>query len=521
MLARGTLVLTAIALLLLCSQAAAGTPELVVEFPRTAGTVGDRFPMTINATGADSGNWESIPLQEQIGPFHVLDGAWRKLDHPDGDDAWVWSGNLAAYEPGDLELPAFAVRFRLADEVLEATTEPFAVTIESVLAEEGQDAELADLKGPAAVNPDYGALFLALAVLAGLFGAAGSVWWIQRRLAGKLAAVPQPADPFQRMPPHEWAYQALQDLLRSGRADPEHAGPFFQEIARILKLYLGGRFRIELLECTTSEVAPLLGQAGAGEDPIRKAERILLGCDMVKFAGHRPDPAAFRTTVEEAYALGFSDAPVPASELRVISYVLPQTAETCADQRQEKVVPAERWARSRFHGEEFNCDLRLHLAATLNRAGFPAVAPERLPGFAYRQSECFGLASNWSERHAAFIAGHGTFSLSDAMITRWGKAVRFGSVVCRIDLPATERAYGEDLHAWCLWYAKGTCGACAKRCPADAITTDGGHDKPACFSYIRETTAPYATRTYGTGATPCGLCQVKIPCESRVPPALS
>lgn len=243
-----------------------------------------------------------------------------------------------------------------------------------------------------------------------------------------------------------------------------------------------------------------------GDDPLYLRHKELIG--------------PFLWTPEEAFALAFPDSAVPASELRVISYLLPQTTATKADQRLEQEMPTERWARSRFHGEEFNCELRLHLAEALTRAGHPAVAPERLPGFGYQQSERFGLASNWSERHAAFIAGLGTFSLSDAMITRWGKAVRFGSVVAQIDLPASERSYGDDLHAWCLWYAKGTCGACAKRCPADAITTGSGHDKQACFTYIRGTTAPYATRTYGTGATPCGLCQVKIPCESQVPQAL-
>ena len=228
----------------------------------------------------------------------------------------------------------------------------------------------------------------------------------------------------------------------------------------------------------------------------------------------------FLWTPEEAYAIAYPAAPVAATELRVISYVLPQTEATRSDQRQQAEMPAERWARSRFHGEEFNCELRLHLAKKLSKNGFPAVAPERLPGFAYQQSERFGIASNWSERHAAFIAGHGTFGLSDGLITRFGKAVRFGSVVVKADLSVSPRAYGDDHQAWCLWYAKGKCGACAHRCPADAITTEEGHLKPACFSYIREVTAPYATETYGTGATPCGLCQVKIPCEAKVPPAL-
>ncbi len=243
-----------------------------------------------------------------------------------------------------------------------------------------------------------------------------------------------------------------------------------------------------------------------GDDPLFEHIKDLIG--------------PFHWTPEEAYALAFPEHPAPARDLRVISYLLPQTQATRAEQRLEQKMPAERWARSRFHGEEFNCELRLHLAEALSSAGYPSVAPERLPGFAYQQSERFGLASNWSERHAAFIAGQGTFSLSDAMITRWGKAVRFGSVVSPINLPVTERAYGDNFQAWCLWYAKGTCGACAKRCPADAISTSDGHDKQACFSYIRETTAPYATKTYGTGATPCGLCQVKIPCESQVPEGL-
>jgi epoxyqueuosine reductase QueG len=228
----------------------------------------------------------------------------------------------------------------------------------------------------------------------------------------------------------------------------------------------------------------------------------------------------FYWTPAEAYALVYPADPVPASELRVVSYLLPQTPQTRADQRQEKTHPAERWARSRFYGEQFNCELRLHLAATLSSAGFPAVAPERLPEFDYRQSERFGFASNWSERHTAFIAGLGTFGLSDGLITRWGKAVRLGSVVSRIDLPLTARAYGEDHQAWCLWYAKGTCGACTRRCPAAAITTAAGHDKKACHRYIREVTAPYASEKYGTGATPCGLCQVRIPCEAQVPAAL-
>lgn len=227
------------------------------------------------------------------------------------------------------------------------------------------------------------------------------------------------------------------------------------------------------------------------------------------------DLAPFYWTPEQAFRLAFPDDPATAEELSIVSWVLPQTAATRADQGQEEKLPAERWVRSRDFGERFNCALRLHLAAALTTAGYPAVAPERLPEFGIQRSERFGLASNWSERHTAHAAGLGTFGLSDGLITPRGKAVRVGSVIARIDLPSTPQTY-DNHQAWCLWYAKGTCGECARRCPADAIS-DTGHDKDKCFKYIQQVTAPYAQKEFGTEATPCGLCQVHIPCEARIP----
>lgn len=246
--------------------------------------------------------------------------------------------------------------------------------------------------------------------------------------------------------------------------------------------------------------APLVGFA-RGDDPL--------------FRRFKDDIGPFYWLPEEAWKMKFPDEEIAAADLGVVVYVLPQTAATRSEQKLATEVPAERWARSRDFGEKFNCALRLHLADSLTAAGFPAVAPERLPGFDYRKSDNFGIASNWSERHTAYVAGLGTFGLSDGLITPKGKAVRIGSVVARIDLQATVRPY-TDLHEWCLWHSQSRCGACIRRCPTKAINP-AGHDKQRCFDYIREVTAPYSQSTYGTEATPCGLCQVKIPCEDRIP----
>jgi len=45
-----------------------------------------------------------------------------------------------------------------------------------------------------------------------------------------------------------------------------------------------------------------------------------------------------------------------------------------------------------------------------------------------------GPSSNWSERHIAYAAGMGTFSLNDAFITEKGIAIKLLSVVTELEI---------------------------------------------------------------------------------------
>lgn len=247
---------------------------------------------------------------------------------------------------------------------------------------------------------------------------------------------------------------------------------------------------------------PLLGFSSAN-DPLFKSYKQLIG--------------EFHWTPIEIMQNVYPDSSFDENELSVISWILPQTENTLADQRREAKLPSSRWVHSRHYGEKFNEYLRAFVRDTFIVAGIQAVAPALTAGFGYRESENFGLASNWSERHVAFAAGLGTFGLSDGFITDKGKAVRIGSVIINAMIEPDLRKH--DSHtANCLWYAEGTCGACIKRCPVDAISDDG-HDKKACYNYIKTVTAPYAEKILGVYETPCGLCQVKTPCERRNPMA--
>lgn len=217
----------------------------------------------------------------------------------------------------------------------------------------------------------------------------------------------------------------------------------------------------------------------------------------------------------EIFNLEFPDSPASAEELTVISWILPHREATRKDNRAEDFYPSERWVMARFPGEAFNELLRKHVAESLCSMGVDALAPTLSPHWKIEPSEKYWLASRWSERHAAFASGLGTFGLCDGLITPRGKAHRAGSVIARAKLEPTPRPYS-DHHAYCLYYAKGQCQACAKRCPVDAISGEG-HDKKVCWDHAGGTCGEFVREKFGFDGYGCGLCQTKVPCEKGIP----
>jgi epoxyqueuosine reductase len=247
---------------------------------------------------------------------------------------------------------------------------------------------------------------------------------------------------------------------------------------------------------------PLLGFS-RGDDPLYEDYKDMIG--------------PFHWTPWEIFNKTFPHIPVGPDQLTVMSWVLPHVEQIKSDNQKEAVYPAERWARARIYGEQFNEKLRGHVVTTLQGAGFEAVAPMLSPLWKRETSQRYGFASTWSERHAAYASGLGTFGLCDGLITPKGKAVRFGSVVARIQVSPTARPY-TDHHAYCLFFTYGLCGRCIARCPVGALT-EAGHDKETCRNYIREAAADYVKSHYGFEGYGCGLCQTGVPCESKIPTA--
>lgn len=247
---------------------------------------------------------------------------------------------------------------------------------------------------------------------------------------------------------------------------------------------------------------PLVGFSN-GADPVYKYFKDHIG--------------SFYCTPFELFEKTFPGSGGNPKDLVVISWIIPSTVRTRTEQAEQKKYPSERWARTRFFGEDFNNALRRKVVAELKERSIPALAPILSPFWRRYDQGLYAPCSNWSERHAAYAGGLGTFGLCDGLITPVGKAVRVGSVIALLDIPPSPRPYS-DHHAYCLHYTHDTCRECIPRCPVNAIS-EKGHDKKRCMRYTEKTMNKYIHDRYGLDTYACGLCQAGVPCTEGIPDA--
>jgi hypothetical protein len=266
--------------------------------------IGDAIKAKVMVTAEPDEVVDVAPLPVSWGPAQVLSGGWEPA--APGSRTRIWSGTIAVYQLGAVTVPSIDVPIAKAGTPGSVATQPVSLEIEGTLPVEKsgeKPPDLIDLKPPASIPPDYGPLKRALVAFGVLLVAAGVAWWLWRRYAAKLAAVSAPIDPFRRLPPHIWVYEELEKLLARRLAEEGRTGLFYDELTRIVKQYLEGRYRVDLLERTTSEVPGALQHAGAPTDAGFLARTLLESGDRVKFARVAAGPSDCRAAVEEAYRL--------------------------------------------------------------------------------------------------------------------------------------------------------------------------------------------------------------------------
>ena len=133
------------------------------------------------------------------------------------------------------------------------------------------------------------------------------------------------------------------------------------------------------------------------------------------------------------------------------------------------------------------------LANFLNERGHPSLFVPR-DGYSGIKALLKNPVAFFSHRHAALLAGLGTFGINNTLLTpEFGPRVRFGSVFTSAEIPPDPMQENE----LCL-----RCMRCVAMCPVGALNNQeyprGLTDKKACASHSAELNR--------RGISPCGIC---------------
>jgi epoxyqueuosine reductase QueG len=180
----------------------------------------------------------------------------------------------------------------------------------------------------------------------------------------------------------------------------------------------------------------------------------------------------------------------------VVSFFLPFGAEVVEANRVRKGRVAREWAVAYLETNDLIGAVCEGLDEELRGAGFASAFVPATGKF-----DRATLASDWSHKSVAVIAGLGRFGLHHMVITQAGCAGRFGSLVTDAVLKPSYRS----LRELCTHMSGGTCKDCVTRCPVGALNGAGDLNDELCWNRCDAV----ATRLSELGRVPvCGKCAV-------------
>jgi len=158
-------------------------------------------------------------------------------------------------------------------------------------------------------------------------------------------------------------------------------------------------------------------------------------------------------------------------------------------------VPGEfaspQWPKAYLETNALICAVGLHMKQFIESEGY-----ER-------------LVSDWSHRHAAFVAGLGRFGLNNMLITESGCCGRAGSFLTSLKLPPDPRPKAEA----CLYHHNGSCERSVSRFVGGALFIENFY-RHKCYQVCLKNEKKYVSLGK---ADVCGKCLVGVPCSFKNP----
>jgi epoxyqueuosine reductase QueG len=187
----------------------------------------------------------------------------------------------------------------------------------------------------------------------------------------------------------------------------------------------------------------------------------------------------------------------------VIAFFIPFEKET-ADSNIKGKLSSRKWALAYLETNQLIHDLNNHLENILKNESYnSSIIP------ATHNFDEESLISNWSHRHAAYIAGLGSFGINNMLITEKGCAGRIGIIISDIKVKASPRNEKE----YCLNKAGYNCSRCVERCVNKSLKIDS-FDRFKCYEILLKNDDYHSDLAL---TDVCGKCCVDLPCSFENP----
>ncbi len=284
-------------------------PTVAARIDRATGGVHVGDPLTLTVTAVSRrGTPVNLPNVVDLAPFSLLagfgagaaDGASTRSeaekDLGDGHVRHEYTLKIAAYEPGDLVLPAIEVTYLgPGGDVRQARTQPIPIKIASLIANEPEPTLKDNLPPVTVWKRDLTLVTIAGGLLTAALGAL-ITWLLVRKLRQRVVVRPGPPP----RPAHEVALERLDRLGAYGFLENADNRPFYFAVSEVIRDYVGSRYGFDSLELTTDELMSELRRRASRSIALDEIERWLCACDLVKFAKVSPTANEARGALETA-----------------------------------------------------------------------------------------------------------------------------------------------------------------------------------------------------------------------------
>ena len=262
-------------------------------------TIGDKvdFHLLIETKGDIKHN--PVDLSPYLQAFEIKDHVQKGPDKKWGKTVTEYRLVLTTFTTGNYEIPEIAVRYLDKDSVeKEVKSNKIILVVEPVKSNPNDKDDVRDIKAPLTIPHSFWFWLFTVIIPLLAIGAYLLVRYLRSRNVNKIMEDAQP-----KRPAHEIAYERLIKLKVLKLVEEGKVREHYYLLSEIIRGYLESRFKLPVVERTTSEAyKEILDSGKMKRKEVTIVKDFLEECDLVKFAKAIPEAAK----IEEDYETGTS-----------------------------------------------------------------------------------------------------------------------------------------------------------------------------------------------------------------------